>query len=160
MTKLDRRNQARQKQRLKHQNKTESLNIFSGSNGAPRVTAVIPLAPTVDTHAAVRSLNDSLDIPETETVSDEQGKIFCVRVERFKQNVAYVPVPMNLVAVLDACRMADFVVLVFPAQEELNEAELFLKAIEGQGISNVLATVQVWVLDGGESEGRLMSSGP
>ncbi|PGH05219.1 pre-rRNA-processing protein TSR1 [Blastomyces parvus] len=139
MSKLDRRNQARQKQRLKHQNKSESVSIFSGQNGASRHVAVIPLAHTVDTDAAIRSLNESLDIPET----DIQGHACRVRIERFKQNILYLPTKKDLISALDACRLADFVIFVLPADETLDEgAELLLRAIEGQGISNVLAVTQ------------------
>ncbi|OJD24328.1 hypothetical protein ACJ73_04315 [Blastomyces percursus] len=139
MSKLDRRNQARQKQRLKHQNKSESVSIFSGQNGAPRHVAVIPLADTVDTDAAIRSLNESLDIPET----DIQRHTCRVRIERFKQNVIYIPTKKDLIRALDACRLADFVIFILPADDTLDEgAELMLRAIEGQGISNVLAVTQ------------------
>ncbi|EEQ87580.1 hypothetical protein RJZ56_001381 [Blastomyces dermatitidis] len=139
MSKLDRRNQARQKQRLKHQNKSESVSIFSGQNGASRHVAVIPIADTVDTDAAIRSLNESLDIPET----DIQGHTCRVRIERFKQNILYLPTKKDLISALDACRLADFVIFILPADDTLDEgAQLMLRAIEGQGISNVLAVTQ------------------
>ncbi|KAL2370563.1 pre-rRNA processing protein Tsr1 [Blastomyces gilchristii SLH14081] len=139
MSKLDRRNQTRQKQRLKHQNKSESVSIFSGQNGASRHVAVIPIADTVDTDAAIRSLNESLDIPET----DIQGHTCRVRIERFKQNILYLPTKKDLISALDACRLADFVIFILPADDTLDEgAQLMLRAIEGQGISNVLAVTQ------------------
>ncbi|KLJ10910.1 hypothetical protein EMPG_13763 [Blastomyces silverae] len=139
MSKLDRRNQARQKQRLKHQNKSESVSIFSGQNAASRHVAVIPLADTVDTDAAIRSLNESLDISET----DIQGHTCRVRIERFKQNILYLPTKKDLISALDACRLADFVIFILPADDTLDEgAELMLRAIEGQGISNMLAVTQ------------------
>ncbi|PGH12826.1 hypothetical protein AJ79_04050 [Helicocarpus griseus UAMH5409] len=139
MSKLDRRNQARQKQRLKHQSKAESVSIFSGQNGASRHVAVIPLSDTVDPHAAVKSLNESLDVPET----DVQGPMCRVRIDRFKQNVLYIPTKRDLVSALDTCRLADFVIFILPAEDTLDEAtELMLRSIEGQGISNVLVVVQ------------------
>ncbi|EEH11517.1 ribosome biogenesis protein TSR1 [Histoplasma capsulatum G186AR] len=139
MSKLDRRNQARQKQRLKHKNQSESVSIFSGQNGASKHVAVIPLADTVNTEAAIRSLNESLDIPET----DIQGRMYRVRIERFKQNVLYIPTRKDLISALDTCRLADFVIFILPADNKLDEgAKLMLRAIEGQGISNVLAVVQ------------------
>ncbi|EER39336.1 ribosome biogenesis protein TSR1 [Histoplasma capsulatum H143] len=139
MSKLDRRNQARQKQRLKHKNQSESVSIFSGQNGASKHVAVIPLADTVNTEAAVRSLNESLDISET----DIQGRMYRVRIERFKQNVLYIPTRKDLISALDTCRLADFVIFILPADNKLDEgAKLMLRAIEGQGISNVLAVVQ------------------
>lgn len=141
MSKLDRRNQARQKQRLKHQNKSESVGIFSGQNGASRHVAVIPLSDTVDTDVAIKSLNESLDIPETDI---QGGNTYRVRIERFKQNILYIPTKRDLISALDTCRLADFVIFILPADDTLDEgAELMLRAIEGQGISNVLVVAQV-----------------
>jgi pre-rRNA-processing protein TSR1 len=140
MSKLDRRNQARQKRRLKHQGKSEVTAIFSGQNGASRHVAVIPLSDEVDPHSAIRLLDESVDIP----YENGQGGIIRVRIDRFKQNVMYIPTSRDLISALDACRLADFVIFVLPAEAELNDLDhLLLRSIEGQGISNVLAVVQV-----------------
>ncbi|KAK2752184.1 hypothetical protein FQN55_008074 [Onygenales sp. PD_40] len=139
MSKLDRRNQARQKQRVKHQGKSEATSIFSGQHGASRHVAVIPLSDAVDTHAAVKSLNESLDLSD----SAFDGPTCRVRIDRFKQNILYMPAKRDLIDALDICRLADFVVFVLPADDIFDEAaQLMLRAIEGQGISNVLAVVQ------------------
>lgn len=139
-TKLDRKNQARQKQRLKHQGKTDATSIFAGQNGAPRQVAVIPLSDKVDTKAAIRQLNQSVDAPEPNI----HGCLSRVRFDRFKQNVMYIIANLDLMSALDACRLADFVVFVLPASDELEEiGQLLLRSIEGQGVSNVLVVVQV-----------------
>lgn len=139
-SKLDRRNQAKQKQRLKHKDRSEAASIFSGANGAPRQVAVIPLTKSVNVRAAVKSLNDSLDIADV-----DYDRTCRVRIDRFKQSLTYIPVSgMNLVEALDAARVADFVVFVLPPDDtELDEeTQLFLRSIEGQGISTVFAVVQ------------------
>ncbi|PGH23506.1 hypothetical protein AJ80_02460 [Polytolypa hystricis UAMH7299] len=139
MSKLDRRNQARQKQRVKHQGKSEALSIFNGHHGAARHVAVIPLAESVDVQSAIRLLGQSVEIAE----SDIQDGIHRVRIDRFKQSVMYIPTQMDLISALDACRLADFVVFVLPPTEDLGEdAQHLLRSVEGQGISNVLAVVQ------------------
>ncbi|PYI35312.1 DUF663-domain-containing protein [Aspergillus indologenus CBS 114.80] len=139
MSKLDRRNQARQKQQLKQQEKAQSTSIFSGQNGAPRHVAVVPLTVDIDVAAVIRSLNESVDV--TTDVSADQ--ISRVRVERFRQSLQYIPAKYDLMSALDACRMADFVVLALSSQVEVEEeGELLLRSIEGQGISNVVAVVQ------------------
>jgi pre-rRNA-processing protein TSR1 len=140
MSKLDRRNQARQKQRLKHKGKSEATTIFSGQNGASRHVAVIPLSDKVDPRSAIRLLDESVDIP----YESSQGGIIRVRMDRFKQNIMYIPTSRDLIRALDACRLADVVILVLPAEAELSDVDnLLLRSIEGQGISNVLAVVQV-----------------
>ncbi|KAL2008679.1 hypothetical protein VTN00DRAFT_6873 [Thermoascus crustaceus] len=139
MSKLDRRNQARQKQMLKHQEKAQATSIFSGQNGAPRHVAIVPLSSDIDTRAAITRLNESVDLPDD--VSPDG--ISRVRVDRFRQSIMYVPAKYDLMSALDACRMADFVVVVLSAEKEVDEeGEILLRSIEGQGISNVLAVVQ------------------
>ncbi|GLA00287.1 hypothetical protein AnigIFM60653_008346 [Aspergillus niger] len=138
-SKLDRRNQARQKQQLKHQEKAQSVSIFSGQNGAPRHVAVVPLSVDIDVAAIIRALNESVDV-SAEISPDSATR---VRVDRFRQSLQYIPAKYDLMNALDVCRMADFVVLALSAQVEVEEqGELLLRSIEGQGISNVIAMVQ------------------
>ena len=58
MSKLDRRNQARQKQMLKHQANVQHTSVFSGQNGAPRHVAVIPVSDDIAVPSAIRKLNE------------------------------------------------------------------------------------------------------
>lgn len=141
MSKLDRRNQARQKQQVKHQEKAQATSIFSGQNGAPRHVAVVPLSADIDVAAIIRSLNESVDV-SCEVSPDTISR---VRVDRFRQSVQYIPAKYDLMNALDVCRMADFVVVALSSEVEVQgQGELILRSIEGQGISNVLAVVQVW----------------
>ncbi|RDW90372.1 small subunit rRNA maturation protein TSR1 [Aspergillus mulundensis] len=139
MSKLDRRNQARQKQQNKQQERAQATSIFSGQNGAPRHVAIVPLSTDIDTTAIIKSLNESVDV-SSEVFPDTISR---VRVDRFRQNLQYIPAKYDLMSALDACRMADFVVVAVSAHVEVEEqGELLLRSIEGQGISNVLAVVQ------------------
>ena len=139
MSKLDRRNQARQKQQAKYQENVKATSIFTGQHGAPKIVAVVPLCPDGNARAAVRQLNTSLG-PDNEVPMEGLAR---VRVDRFKQNLVYVPVERDLASVLDACRVADFVLVILsPAQEVDKEGELFLRCIEGQGVANVITGVQ------------------
>ncbi|RAK96259.1 small subunit rRNA maturation protein TSR1 [Aspergillus ibericus CBS 121593] len=138
-SKLDRRNQARQKQQLKHQEKAQSVSIFTGQNGAPRHVAVVPLSVDIDVAAIIKALNESVDV-SAEISPDAATR---VRVDRFRQTLQYIPAKYDLMNAMDVCRMADFVVLALSAQVEVEEqGELLLRSIEGQGISNVIAVVQ------------------
>ncbi|KAL2872777.1 small subunit rRNA maturation protein TSR1 [Aspergillus lucknowensis] len=139
MSKLDRKNQARQKQQLKQQERAQANSIFSGQNGAPRHVAIVPLSVDIDTTAVIRALNQSVDVPSDVSLNT----ISRVRIDRFRQNVQYIPAKYDLMSALDACRLADFVVVAVSAQVEVEEqGELLLRSIEGQGISNVVAMVQ------------------
>ena len=139
MSKFDRKNQARQIRQVKHQQNVRSSHIFAGQNGAPRVIAVVPLCEDMDAVAAIQKLNQAVD---AESHWPLEGHMR-VRVDRFKQNLVYLPVRRDLITALDACRLADFVVLLLsPTEEPGEEGELLLKTIEGQGVSNVLTMVQ------------------
>ena len=139
MAKFDRKNQAKQMRIIKRQQHQRSASVFAGPNGAPRVVAVVPLCEDLSAVAAIESLNQAV---EAESVWPLEGHMK-VRVDRFKQNLIYIPVERSLVTALDACKCADFVIfLLSPTTEAGEEAELLLKAIEGQGVSNVLTMVQ------------------
>ena len=139
MSKFDRKNQARQIRQIKHQQNVKSSSVFAGQYGAPRVIAVVPLCEDMDALAAIRRLNQAVD---AESLWPLEGHMR-VRVDRFKQNLVYVPVGRDLMTSLDACRLADFVILLLsPTEEPGEEGELLLKTIEGQGVSNVLTMVQ------------------
>ena len=66
-----------------------------------------------------------------------------LHIERFKQSLQYVPVESNLLAALNACRVADYVLFVLSATDEVDEfGETLLRTVESQGISTTLAVVQ------------------
>ncbi|KAJ5173359.1 Ribosome biogenesis protein tsr1 [Penicillium capsulatum] len=138
-SKLDRRNQARQRQQLKHQEKAQATSIFTGQNGAPRHVAVVPLSADIDVAAIITALNESVDV-RSEVSPDGATR---VRIDRFRQSVLYLPAKYDLMNALDVCRMADFVVLALSSEVEVDEdGELLLRSIESQGISNVVTMVQ------------------
>ena len=140
MSKLDRRNQARQNQRKKYQAHVKASSIFNGRQGAPKIVAVVPLSADINVQATVKLLNSSLDI---ESYVPDMG-LASVAVERFKQQLEYIVLQKQLVAVLDGCRMADFVLLILSAEHDVDvHGEQLLKAIESQGIPNVISVVQV-----------------
>ena len=139
MSKFDRRNRAKQMRLNKDSEHAKATNVFAGRDSAPRIVAVIPLCSDVSSAAAVRSLNLGLDIEEE---VPEAGWTRTT-VDRFKQKVQYLVVKRDLLATLDACRVADFVVFILSAEEEVDEeGELILKSIESQGLTNHFTIVQ------------------
>jgi pre-rRNA-processing protein TSR1 len=139
MSKFDRRNRAKQMRLNKDNEHAKATNVFAGKDGAARIAAIIPLCKDVSAAGAVRSLNASLEIEED---VPEAGWTQ-VNVDRFKQKLQYLIVQRDLLASLDACRIADFVIFILSADEEVDaEGELILKAVESQGISNCFTVVQ------------------
>ena len=138
MSKLDRRNQARQRQLEKARQLQKETSIFAGRDGAPRNVAVIPLCADGDAAAAIRSMNESVDIE-----AEIHDGCFRVPVDRFKQKLQYVPLKRDLTACLDAARVADFLVLILSAEVEVDElGELILRSVESQGMSTLFTVVQ------------------
>ena len=138
MSKFDRRNQSKQRQLEKHREHQRETSLFSGKDGAPRNVVVVPLCHDCDAASAIRSLNGSLDIE-----ADVPEGAFRVSVDRFKQKLQYIPLKRDLTACLDAARVADFVILVLSADEEVDDlGELILRSIESQGLSTLFTVVQ------------------
>ncbi|KAI4227382.1 MAG: hypothetical protein L6R36_002462 [Xanthoria steineri] len=139
MSKIDRRHQAKQIRQIKHKENVKSTSVFAGPDGAPRLIAVLPLCEDCDAAAAIQKLHQSV-IPDSNLPVDGPLK---VRVERFGQSVLYMPVKRDLVAAMDACRVADFVIFLLSPDHEVGEdGEQLIRAIESQGVSNVLTMVQ------------------
>jgi pre-rRNA-processing protein TSR1 len=138
MSKLDRRNQAKQRQLEKAREHQKEASIFAGKDGAPRNVAVIPLCADTDAAAAIQSLNGSVDIE-----AEIHDGCFRVPVDRFKQKLQYVPLKRDLTACLDAARVADFIVLVLSAEVQVDPlGELILRSVESQGMSTLFTVVQ------------------
>ncbi|KAK7920412.1 hypothetical protein PG985_008434 [Apiospora marii] len=138
MSKLDRRNRAKQLQQQKNREHQDQTSIFRGRDGAPRIVAVVPLTGDADAAAAIKNLNASLDI-ETE-ISDAS---FRVPVDRFKQKLQYIPLKRDLTACMDAARVADFVIFVLSSEVEVDAlGELIIRSVENQGMSSCFTVVQ------------------
>jgi pre-rRNA-processing protein TSR1 len=139
MSKLARRNQAKQL-RMNHKEKKEGEeHIFQGTDGAAKHIAIVPLSSSIDPYSAINLLNESVDVTSIEA---SNGTV-PVRVDRFRRNLLYLPTSFDLLKALDVCKLADWVVFVLDAEQTFGEEEdLFLKALEGQGITNVTAVVQ------------------
>ncbi|KAJ8067343.1 hypothetical protein OCU04_004696 [Sclerotinia nivalis] len=139
MSKFDRRNQARQKQNTKHKEHQRDLNVFQGRDGAPRIVALVPLCDDANAAAAVRNLTGSLDV---EIDVPEEG-IIRADIDRFKQKVQYIITKKELFSCMNASRVADFVVFILSAEQEVDElGELIIRSVESQGLSTTLTVVQ------------------
>ncbi|KAK5102402.1 ribosome biogenesis protein tsr1 [Exophiala xenobiotica] len=139
MSKLVRKNQAKQA-RIHHKLKREQdVDIFKGADGAPKHVAVVPLSKEVDVGRAVSEINAGVDI---EPSLQEHGTIK-VRVDRYGRNVLFMPATTDMVNAMDVCKLADVVIFVLSAAVDIeDEAHALLKVIEGQGVTNALFVVQ------------------
>lgn len=138
MSKLTRRNQQKQK-RISHSAKLAADgSVFTGRDGAPRIVAVVPLCEDVNSKSVITQLNSSVDL-EAEVPEHNTWRL---EIPRFKQKLQYLTPSRDLLECLDACRVADFVLFVLSAEEEVDElGERMLRCIESQGVSTVMMGV-------------------
>ncbi|KAF4552051.1 putative ribosome biogenesis protein tsr1 [Elsinoe fawcettii] len=140
MSKIDRRNQAKQKRLAHGAEQAKASSVFSGRDGAARNVVVVPLSESVSASAAVKSLAGSVDV-EDEIANTGSTTI---EIARFKQKLNFViPHARDPWEVLDLCRVADYVVLLLSAEEEVDPlGENLLRTIESQGVSTVISLVE------------------
>ncbi|KAK4507109.1 hypothetical protein PRZ48_000843 [Zasmidium cellare] len=139
MSKIDRRNRAKQLRLNHNAARGEKESVFAGKDGAPRIVAVVPLCGDVKSEEVIKSLNGSVDV---EGDAPQQQGSWTVEVPRFKQKLHYLTPSRDLIQSLDACRIADFVLFTLSANEEVDElGEQMLRCIESQGVSTVLTGV-------------------
>ncbi|ODQ63962.1 DUF663-domain-containing protein [Nadsonia fulvescens var. elongata DSM 6958] len=138
-TKNDRRNTANQIKSQKLVEVAINRKLFDGRHGAPKIIAIVPLSTDINPEQIVRSLNNSVEI-NIENIPNPG--ITTVRVDRFKQSLQYIIPPRNFMAILDACKVADFVVFALSSVQEVDEfGELCIRSIESQGVSSVTAII-------------------
>ena len=140
MSKLDRKNQAKQKRQNDRHALEDRTNIFNPKIGAPRIVAVVPLHSKVSAAAAISSINASYRIYD-EIPASGSG---CVKVPAQRTSIRYISLPPeNLFAILDACQVADYVIFVVSAEELVDDlGDLVLTAAKAQGISHFMMAAE------------------
>ncbi|KAK9324979.1 hypothetical protein V1517DRAFT_315667 [Lipomyces orientalis] len=137
--KQERRNKAKQIMLSKKEKSELNKNFFDGRRGAPRIVAVIPLCPDVDAADVVRSLNKSIDVD----VDVPYNGVVTTPIDRFKQKIQYLVAPRHFTSIIDAAQVADFVVFVLSAKQEVDHfGETCLRSVVAQGVSTVYSVVQ------------------
>ncbi|KAJ9474379.1 Ribosome biogenesis protein TSR1 [Pseudozyma hubeiensis] len=185
-----RRNHAKQAQRSKRNALIQSNRVFSASSsssregkdglskgfagagaGAPRICAVVDLAEDGDSWEAVRRIQEEGIDGGVQPVSgrsvDEalaQGLPYCeLEATRFRQTIQFLPLPYGaLYPILDACKCADFVLLVLSASTAIDPGswgELCLRTLQAQGLPTVVVAVPTLHPDGATGIGGSKKAG-
>ncbi|KAF9167328.1 hypothetical protein DFQ26_004969 [Actinomortierella ambigua] len=135
-SKVDRRNAAKLLQQKKREELHRKNRIFDNRHGAPKIIAVVPLCPDVTAESAVKHLFASV---EQEPAHDG---IVVMSSDRFKQKLQFVPLKRNFIDIMDAAKVADFIVFVMSAVTEVDEFGLMiLSSIQAQGVPSIVPTV-------------------
>ncbi|KAJ3181795.1 hypothetical protein HDU87_000813 [Geranomyces variabilis] len=137
--KVDRKNAAKVAQLKKRADLVQSNRLFNGSTGAPKILAIVPLCPDVDASLLVRDFYAAAGEPVP--YACDQPSVLAV--ERFKQKLHLVPLRRNLLEILDAVKVADFVLFVVSAEVEVDTfGDLVLTTIKAQGVPLTFSAVQ------------------
>ena len=139
MSKLARRNQAKQLRTNHKERQEQESQIFHGLDGAPKHIAVVPLSSKIDVATAINALNGSVDVEGSQATNGTMR----VKVDRFRRNLLYLPAKFDMLNAIDVCKLADWVIFVLgPEQAYDDETYHLLLAIENQGITSFAAVVQ------------------
>ncbi|KAG0304524.1 hypothetical protein BGZ98_005410 [Dissophora globulifera] len=134
--KTDRRNAARLLQQKKREELFRKTKIFDGKDGTPKVIAVVALCADVDADDAVAKMFASVD-----QIPANKGTVL-MTTDRFKQKLQFIPLQRNYIDIMDAAKVADFLLFVMSAVEEVDKfGEMVLAGIQSQGVPSVVATV-------------------
>lgn len=185
-----RRNHAKQAQRSKRNALIQSNRIFSAAYsasregkdglskgfagagaGAPRICAVVDLAEDGDSWEAVRRIQEEgieggVQPVAGRSVEDalRDGLPYCeLEATRFRQTIQFLPLPYGaLYPILDACKCADFVLLVLSASTAIDPGswgELCLRTLQAQGLPTVVVAVPTLHPDGATGVGGSKKAG-
>ncbi|GME82527.1 unnamed protein product [Ambrosiozyma monospora] len=140
-TKLDRKNQAKQLKQQKIQKTIQERQLFN-NNVTERIVVVLPLTSNISKLDIVNKLLASVDEEQLQIKDDVV--VQSIKVKRFKANLKIIlPDMTNLIDILDATKIADFVIFGLSATEEVDPkfGEQIVRATEAQGIATTFGVI-------------------
>ncbi|RKP35008.1 hypothetical protein BJ085DRAFT_3381, partial [Dimargaris cristalligena] len=148
--KIDRQNAARAFQQRKRDALAETKRLFTGRSRSTKVVAIIPLCPDVSSLSVAQQMFAAVDAPypgmDQATAKDSSsapGASVTLEVERFHQTLQILQLPRHFWQILDATKVADYVIFALSAEVEVDAfGEACLTAIQAQGCSTTLATLE------------------
>ncbi|SCU94438.1 LAME_0F07448g1_1 [Lachancea meyersii CBS 8951] len=143
VSRLQRKNAAKQARENKMLDALHTRKLFEGAGGAEKIIAVVPLTSDVDVAQLVALLVKDAD-PEADFQMGPAPCIFSVAVKKFRCSLKFIiPDMCNFVSVLDAAKVADFTLFGLSAAAEVDTefGEQIVRAVELQGISSYMGCV-------------------
>lgn len=144
-SKVERKNTERQLKEKKILETKLTRKLFEGSLGAEKIVTVIALTSDLDPAQVLGQLVNVLKENESdEDVHFTLPRVYSMKLPRFKNNVKFIlPDQTNLISVLDAAKVSDYVVFALSAEQEVEKeyGEQILRAVVAQGVATVLGVV-------------------
>ncbi|CCD27115.1 small subunit rRNA maturation protein TSR1 NDAI_0J02230 [Naumovozyma dairenensis CBS 421] len=147
VSKLQRKNMAKQLRDKKIFDSLEIRKLFDGLNGAHKIITVIPLTSDVYANEIVKQILISADIgidPIDQNDNTNTPSITKFKIPKFKCNLEFIiPDMSNFLNILDCAKVADFVVFGLSGTSEVDTefGEQIIRALELQGISSYIGVV-------------------
>lgn len=141
LSKIDRKNQARQLKDNKILETKLTRKIFEGSNGVEKIVTIIPLTDDLSASEIIEKLLLSIEEPSNDF---QVPSITNIKVNRFRSNLkVIIPDPTNLLSILDATKVSDFTIFGISATSEVDPeyGESILRAVIAQGIGSVIGVL-------------------
>ncbi|EJS44382.1 tsr1p [Saccharomyces arboricola H-6] len=144
VSKLQRRNKAKQIRAQKILDSIETRKLFEGKNGAAKIVTIIPLVSDLDPLDILYKLFKSADDEEIMIQEADSKRIFNVHIKKFKSNLKIIiPDMTNFLNILDCAKVADFVLFGLSGVNEVDEefGEQIIRALELQGIASYIGVI-------------------
>ncbi|SCU77858.1 LAMI_0A02586g1_1 [Lachancea mirantina] len=148
VSKLQRKNLARQVRQQKISDSLETRKLFEGSAGAEKIVTVISLTPDIDARDIVKKLirseSDQAGNDQNMEVLDHSPCVANFTVKKFKSKLKIIiPDMSDFMNILDSAKVADFVVFGLSGLSEVDAefGEQIIRACELQGIASYMGVV-------------------
>ena len=142
LSKLERKNIAKQLKESKILETKEIRKVFEGAQGTEKIVTILCLTDDISPADIAERVLQNNDISnDMDTFAFTIPSVTSLKVNRFKSNLKIIiPDPTNLLSILDACRVSDFVIIGISASKEVEQAygETILRSIISQGIATVI----------------------
>lgn len=145
ITKLERKQSSKQIRENKISETKLIRKLFEGSQGAEKIITIITLTNDISSsEIASRLINSIKENESDDDVVFESPSIQSIKLSRFRSNIkVIIPDQNNLISILDAAKVSDYVVIGISAQEEVEQSygEQILRTIIAQGIASVIGVL-------------------
>lgn len=144
ISKTERKNVAKQLKENKINETRVIRKLFDGSQGAEKIVTVISLTKDILPQDMASRLVNSIKGEDEEDLAMAMPSVRGVKINRFKTNLKFiVPDQENLLSILDAAKVSDYVVFGISANEEVDKeyGEQILRAVIAQGIASVIGVL-------------------
>jgi pre-rRNA-processing protein TSR1 len=149
-SKVDRKNA----QKLEHIKKNLEIQstkkLFSGARGIPKIVALVPLCKDVSAQGVLQDISGPMD---------GSGFNGFLTTSFQNQKIQFIPTKRHIMQILDAVKVADLVVFILSAKEEVDGfGEKLMSLIKSQGVPATASVIQFLDVEAQSSQNDIIKS--